>query len=250
MRYNGSDSADYEPFRDYRMAAIIASRCSLMVQASGADKDSMTYGFMYTNTMIGTFLVQELVYYPIITLFTVLGCWFGRPFHPMGPILIHWSPLTLPLAIRGGCDLLTALILWCLLFISEDFKDKKLNCLTVNVEELASGTQPISRNIITWKGVRRRRGMRSIRGRIHKSLLGFVYNSLFRRVIPVETRLQVFFQHIFSLTAIALLIARTATELQKAYGSLPSRRLVEPCPQMLGPNSNNSYTLFIVRPFH
>jgi hypothetical protein len=29
MKYNGSDSADYEPFRDFRMSMIIVCRCSV-----------------------------------------------------------------------------------------------------------------------------------------------------------------------------------------------------------------------------
>ncbi|CAE6470383.1 unnamed protein product, partial [Rhizoctonia solani] len=245
MEYNGSDSVNYEPFRDFRMSAIIVSRCSVSLLN---ELFLMTYGFMYTNTIVGTFLFQQFVYHPIIILFTAVGCWFGRPFHPMGPILIEWSWLTLPLAIRGACDLLMTIVLWCLLFGTKDFKDRKPNCLSANIEELASGTRPIPRDIVTWRGVIRRRGMRSIRGRIHKSLSNLVYNSLFRRVIPVETPLQVLFQHLFSLMAIALLIARTATELQKAYENLPSRRLVEPCEQMSGFNPENNHTIFIRLP--
>ncbi|CAE6477637.1 unnamed protein product [Rhizoctonia solani] len=237
------------------MAAIIISRCSVSLVN---EVFLTTYGFVYTNTIIGTFLFQQWIYYPVIILFTGLGCWFGRPFHPNG-VIIDWSWLTLPLGIRGACDLLVTIALWYFLLRTKDFRDRKPNCLTANVEELASGTLPIPRDIVTWGGIRRRRGMRSIRARIPKAISSLVYNALFRRVLsvnstitgrtsPVETRRQVLIQHLFSLAAIALLIARTVIELQKASGNLPSRTLVEPCQGAPGFNPDNNHTLYIRLP--
>ncbi|CAE6473243.1 unnamed protein product, partial [Rhizoctonia solani] len=242
MKYNDFDSANYDSLRDFRMCLIIISRCSLSLVN---EVFLSTYGFAYTNTITGTFLFQQWIYYPIIILLTALGCWLGRPFHP-DQVFIEWSQFTLPLGIRGACDLLVSTVLWCLLFRTKDFKDRKSNYLSTNVEELASGMHPIPRDTVTWRGIKRRRGMRSTRARFPKMICSLAYNSLFRRVPPVETRRQVLFQNIFSLVAVALLIARAVTELQKVYGNLPSRMLVEPCRGSFNPNNN--HTLFFRLP--
>ncbi|CAE7217552.1 unnamed protein product [Rhizoctonia solani] len=245
MLYRSNDSNHYDALRDFRMAAIAISRCSVSL-VNGVYLT--TYGFVYTNTIIGTFLFQQCIYYPLITLYTALGCWFGRPFHPNYGVAIDWSWLTIPLGIRGICDLLITMVLWCFLVRNKDFRDRKPNCITVNVEELASGTRPIPRQTITWRGIKRQRGMRSARARLPKMISNLAYNALFRQVIPVETRRQVLFQHIFSLAAMALLIARTVIELQKASDNLPSRTLVEPCQGTPGFNPENDRTLYVRLP--
>ncbi|CAE6521511.1 unnamed protein product [Rhizoctonia solani] len=262
MSYNGYDSRNYDYLRDFRMAAFIISRCSSSPVKAGRHTGLYTptpsSGRSYSNS---GFIILLLSYSQVCTYtieparrrsmrhYTIagLGCWFGRPFHPNG-VVIDWSWLTLPLGMRGACDLLVTIILWYLLFRTKDFRDRKPNCLTANVEELASGTRPIARNIVTWRGIKRRRGMRSIRARIPKAISSLTYNALFRRVLPVETRRQVLVQHLFSLAAIALLITRTVIELQKASDNLPSRTLVEPCRGTPGFNPDNNHTLYVRLP--
>ncbi|CAE6533303.1 unnamed protein product [Rhizoctonia solani] len=119
--------------------------------------------------------------------------------------------------------------LWCFLCGTKELMAKKLSCLGINIDELAAGVRAAPNRTITWRGVPRQRGRSLLQARVLKSTWNVLYNSLFRRVVPVETRLQVFVQHIFSLGAIALLILRVVSSLRNTYEDLPSRTIVGPC---------------------
>ncbi|CAE7127980.1 unnamed protein product [Rhizoctonia solani] len=115
--------------------------------------------------------------------------------------------------------------------LTKEFKARNFSCLTINVDEVAAGTRVTPNRTITWRGVLRQRGrnLSLLRARVLGSTWNFLTNSLFRRVIPVETRLQVFTQHIFSLGAVALIILRVVFLLRNSYEDLPSRTIVKPC---------------------
>ncbi|CAE6418206.1 unnamed protein product [Rhizoctonia solani] len=191
---------------------------------------SISYGFYYTNTIIGAFFFQQLFYYPfIIGFFTALG--YGIQSGTRDDILpfFRQSWQLIPLTVRGGCDLLVSIALWYFLLGTKEFQDWKPSCLGINIDELATGAWTTRNRAITWRGTPRRRGMNLLQARTLRSTRNFLCNALFRRVLPVETRIQALVQHLFSLTAILLLIIRAVSVLRNSDEDLPSRTIVKPC---------------------
>ncbi|CAE6477641.1 unnamed protein product [Rhizoctonia solani] len=206
------------------------------------DSFLLTYGFYYTDTVIGTFFFQQLIYHPIvIALFTAVAYRiqvdrqdyayyeniYGESWRLDSLFVQSWQ--LIPLTARAGCDVLMTFALWCFLCGTKELRAKKLSCLGINIDELAAGVRVAPYRTITWRGVPRQRGRSFLQARALKSTWNVLYNSLFRRVVPVETRLQVLVQHIFSLVAIALLILRTVSSLRNSYENLPTRTIVGPC---------------------
>ncbi|KAF8596634.1 hypothetical protein BDV93DRAFT_570893 [Ceratobasidium sp. AG-I] len=112
----------------------------------------------------------------------------------------------------------------------------------VNAQDLVSGTKYLSRKA-TWRGDSRQKRLSSkahvrlfarslsIVGKyIVKPVVKFVAGALFRRVIPVETRVYALFQNAFALAAIILLLMRVVillTQLQNE--DFQTRTVVQPC---------------------
>ncbi|CAE7127676.1 unnamed protein product [Rhizoctonia solani] len=200
-----------------------------------------TYGFYHTDTVIGSFFYQQFIYYPIVlVLLPALALKFQLkeqdPYYQFiygdswqSHSFFRQSWQLIPLIVREGCDFLVVIALWCFLCGVTEFKHRKLSCLVINIDELASGIRSAPDQSITWRGRPRRRRMSRLQARVVGSTMRFLYNGILRRVIPVETRIQALIQHIFSLAAIVLLIVRVAYGIGGLNENLPSRTTVEPC---------------------
>ncbi|CAE6509090.1 unnamed protein product, partial [Rhizoctonia solani] len=201
----------------------------------------ITYGFHRTSTVIGTFFFQQLLYHLIIiALFTAVAyriqidqrdsyCEdiYGSSWRLDSLFVQSWQ--LIPLTARPGCDILLFFTLWFFLCGTNELRARKLSCLGINIDELAAGLRASPNRTITWRGMPPKRSGSLLQARVLVSTWTFLRNYLFRRVIPVETKLQVFTQHIFSLGAVALLILRIVSALRNSYEDLRSRTIVGPC---------------------
>ncbi|CAE6472677.1 unnamed protein product [Rhizoctonia solani] len=238
--------------REIRTATFIVARLGFSL-VNGITLS--TYGVYHTDTIVGSFFYQQFIYYPVV-LVLLPGLALRLQLNEQDPYyqiiygdswqshsFFRQSWQLIPLIVRECCDFLAAIALWCFLCGTNELKDRKLSCLTINVDELASGIHPLPDRSITWRGRPRKRRISRLQVRVVGSAMDFLYNGLLRRVIPVETKIQAFIQHAFSLAAIVLLIVRVAYGIGSLNNNLPSRTTVEPCnPDHLDLDSLQVYT--------
>lgn len=188
----------------------------------------ITYGFLHTNTIMGTFIFQQLFSLSIIASAIGVSVWNRDYGSSLDGILF---------AISAGLHAGKFIILWGLLLFARISGDRDLGRWTVNVEDLASGTRPVSQKV-GWRGMGRHVGRNSRRARSLMWLKPIVLNVFIRRVRHVETKRYAFCQHLFSLTGIALLLIRIITIMTQLQNEqLPSRTLVQSCAISSGLNS-------------
>lgn len=215
----------------------------------------VSYGLMYDNTIIGSLWFQLSVR----TLFIALTI-SPLVIDAVAPGFEHYVPDSL-LLISGGLHSATLATLLSLVLIARLKSDNMLGRWSANVEDLAAGARHFPQRC-TWRGTPRDKKsggtgeLRFIRSLFYNAISrgGILYNTVLRRVRPVEKKLYAFCQHVFALTAVALIFTRAITLLtQLANEKLPSRTLVEPCtdwPELksgLGSSTQDQIVSIVVR---
>ncbi|KAF8601922.1 hypothetical protein BDV93DRAFT_607862, partial [Ceratobasidium sp. AG-I] len=185
----------------------------------------LTFDFLYTGTILGSFLVQQVIVIVLVALHIARILVDAHEWRiylktqvPEGYQMPDLTAINVVIRflypnIYISLTLLVSAVLWARFIRAR--RSGALNGVgswMVNAEDLASNTGPLSRRA-TWGGVSRQKDSSPRRHvRIAARVLGvpvtFVRNSMSRRVISVETLRYAFFQNILALAAIILILTR------------------------------------------